>query len=129
MKNTNKKSNLLALALESTKNNVTTKKSRKSICDCLFELLFEKDSQSKVDLIATISLERLENDVDGELTAELFSSEEIQAKFKAINKTVKNGFEAAVCNGKTSASFSANKKYADYKLMQEKNGNYSIIKK
>lgn len=125
-----KKNSLLDLAMSATKNNITTTSTRKSINDSLFEILFTgKEELSKAELIARISLERMEAKTDGELTAEIFNSEEGQKQFKAINKTVKNGFETAVCQGSTSASFCSNKRYVDYELSRLPNGNYTITKK
>ncbi len=121
---------LLSLALSATKENVTTRKTKKSVNDALFEILFtNKQKKTKTELIAMISLDRLQDAHDGELDAKTFQSEEVQEQFKAINRTVKNGFEASVCNGKTSASFSANKRFKDYTLSQDANGQWSITEK
>ena len=124
------KNNLLELALQATRKNVTTRKSRKSINDYLFEMLYEgKELLTKVEIISRIALSRLEDSFEGELTADVFQSDEVQEQFKKITKTVKNGFEAAICNGSTSASFSANKRFADYQIVKNEKSQYSITEK
>lgn len=128
--NTNKVS-LLEMAMSATKENIVKGTRRKSINDSLFELLFTNgEVLTKQEIIARISLERLEAQMGAEeLTPELFGSDEVQDVFAKINKTVKNGFETAVCAGKTSASFQSNKRYSDYRLLKTAQGEYSIVEK
>lgn len=106
---------LLNLAINATAKNVSTKKtSKKSVNDCLYEILFENDTKkTKSELIAEISLERLQA-IHEKLDAKKFATEEVQSEFSKINVTVKNGFEAAICKGHTNASFNYNPKFDKY---------------
>lgn len=119
---------LMQLALAATKDNVTTRKSKKSINDNLFEMLYEqKRAMARTEIINEISFERLAGEV-GEVTEEKLAKAIEDGTWESINKTVKNGLDTAVCNGKTSASFCSNKRYEDYELINEAN-KFSIIKK
>ena len=122
------KTDFLAVALAATEKNVTTRKTRKSINDSMFDLLYkQKQKMTRVQLIAAISYKRYEHEVgpiDQEVAEQLSSDKE----WKRINRTVKNGLDSAVCNGSTSASFCSNKTYAKYELVNEANKYYIIDK-
>ena len=123
-------SNLLELAVQATKNNISKSgSSRKSISDSLFEMLYGPKSKpmTKIEVVGVISLERLQNESETEVTTDNFNSDEIQKLFKRITKTVSNGFDTAVCAGKTTASFCSNKKYMDlYEVVKLDSGQYTI---
>lgn len=122
--------NLLELAMSATQKNITKgRSSRKSINDSLLELLYGKDGKpmTKLEVVGAISLERLHSEFEGEVTAKNFGSDEVQKEFKRINKTVSNGFDTAVCAGKTSASFCSNKRFENYELVKNANGTYEIV--
>lgn len=122
------KKDLMQAALEATKSNVSTRKSKKSINDNLFEMLYEqKRSMARPEIINEISFERLAGEI-GEVTEEKLAKAIEDGTWESINKTVKNGLDTAVCNGKTSASFCSNKLYEDYELVNEAN-KFSIVKK
>lgn len=119
---------LMKLALDATEKNVSTAKSRKSINDQLFELLYDKSqSLTRQEIITELSLNKLKNQ-KGEVTEEVLKEAIEDGRFKKINKTIKNGLDTAIANGKTSASFSANKKYQNYELICE-NNEYTIVDK
>lgn len=118
---------LQELALAQTRNNITTTSSRKSISDSLVELI-KDNPMTKVDIVSAITLDRLQESSSVEINADNFMDDDVQKKFSSINKTVSNGFDTAVCNGKTNASFSFNEKYNQYTLVKDK-GMYSIVDK
>ena len=123
------KVNILELAMAQTSTNISTTKVRKSINDSLLNLLYtQKLKLTKQELIARISLERLEDSIDGELTAELFQSQDVQKEFLKINKTVKNGLETATCNAQNNAAFKFNPRFEEYNL-EKLNNKYQITKK
>jgi len=119
---------LMAMALAATSKNVSTTKSRKSINDHLFEMLYKEDrAMDRKDVINEISFRRLKEEV-GEVTEEKLQKAIEDGEWASINKTVKNGLDTAVCNGKTSASFCSNETYVDYELIKVSNS-LSIEKK
>jgi hypothetical protein len=123
--------NLLELAMQETEKNISKKRSsRKSINDALFELLYKKEAKTKLRLVGEISLERLQNELDIEIDEKSFKTDKVKKEFERINKTVSNGFDTAVCAGKTNSSFNSNKVYRDkYELIKNINGTYTIIDK
>jgi len=136
--NKNNEVSILDMAMNATKDNITTTRRKKSILDMLFSRIYDESNpkvgnpMKKTDLIGRMSLERLElefEDLDEKLTPEAFQTDETQKLFASINKTVKNGFETAVCNGSTQASFNSNKRYKDYELMKLEDGTYTIVNK
>jgi hypothetical protein len=123
--------NLLELAMQETEKNISKRKSsKKSINDSLFELLYKKEPQTKLQLVSAISLERLQNELDVELDAKVFATDKVKKEFTRINKTISNGFDTAVCAGKTNSSFNSNKVYSEkYELIKNINGTYTIVDK
>ena len=121
--------NLEQMALEATKKNLTTKKSKLSICDHFYQMLYVDGQKLDRDkIMAKITMYRV-GEQHGVKTTEKMLSESIESgEFKKLLATVKNGVDQAVCNGKTSANFVSNKRYADYELIKEGN-QFSIIKK
>jgi hypothetical protein len=126
--NTDGKKQFLQFAIEAVEKNVSTRKTKKSINDSMFDLLYNQGEKlTRQELITYISYERYENEVaeiDDKIAKQLGTDKE----WKRINKTVKNGLDTALCNGQTSASFCSNKKYDGYEIVLEAN-RYSIVKK
>lgn len=121
--------NLQKLALNATAKNITTKKAKKSINDHLFQMLYtESRKMQRAEIIAEISLKRLEESIGNEIDEQMLKDAIADGSFAKINKTAKNGLDTAVCSGKTTASFCSNKRYEDYELNQDADGFY-IIKK
>lgn len=123
-----KNSKLMQAALEATQKNVRTKKSRKSVNDHLFEMLYtEARELDRIEILNEITFKRYEDEIE-EITDENISKVLKSKDWAKIQKTAKNGIDSAVCNGSTSASFNANKNYANYELIKDGN-KFAIIKR
>lgn len=118
--------NLLEMAINATEQNLVKKTSKKSINDMLVKLLFdEKKVLTKLQIIGHISYDRLLKSND-EKELEKLSKDDLFKLLKPIQITVKNGFEASVCNGQNNASFSYNKKYDKYELIKNNDDTFTI---
>ena len=121
--------NLENLALKVTEQNVTKKRKVKNINESLVEILYKKEGDyTRENLIAIISLKRLQNDVGLEELERLASDEDkFREALKPYNKTVKNGLDQSFAQGQNNASFHYNPKYSKMKLFIDDEGYARII--
>jgi hypothetical protein len=116
---------LLQLAHKLTISNlVKTRSSKKSINSYLLEILTKDESRTRTELTNEITFLRVkEKEV---ITKKSFEDADFIARFAKMNKTVKNGLDTSIANGKSRSCFNSSEFSDEYKLVQNKNKTYSI---
>ena len=113
--------NLQKLALSATQKNVVKSTKKENVNDAIVRILFDgKKSLTRVQLIATISLDRLIVEHSEEKLSAMKKAE-FEALIEITNKTVKNGVDTSVSDSNNNSSFSYNAKYAHLKLIKAGN--------
>lgn len=121
------KLSLLQQALQQTETNVVkVRSSKKSNNDRLLEMLLDKEPMTKLEIVAKISLDRM-NEIE-EVTEKSFKDEKFLEDFKKMNKTVNNGFDTSVSNSNNNSSFSYNEKYNEYTLSKTEDRKWTITR-
>jgi hypothetical protein len=116
---------LLQLAQELTiANLVKSRSSRKSINSYLTDILTEGVSKTRMELTNEITFLRIQE--KEEVNAKSFDNEEFIARFAKMNKTVKNGLDTSIANGKSTSCFNSSSYSEDYKLVSNADKTYSI---
>ena len=119
--------NLNKLALELTiENLVKTRTSKKSINSYLVDILGsdEKLKMSRIDLTNEITVLRLQE--SEEVTEKSFQDTEFVERFKKMNKTVKNGLDTSIANGKSSSCFVSSSYNVKFELIHNNDKTYSM---
>ena len=119
--------NLLDLAFElTTENLVKTRNSKKSINSYLVDILGEDPTKkmTRVELTNEITLMRLQE--ESEVTEASFQDPEFIAKFKKMNKTVKNGLDTSIAAGKSASCFISSSYSDDWELIKNADKTYSM---
>tara|TARA_R110000851_G_scaffold251104_1_gene403567 strand:+ start:241 stop:618 length:378 start_codon:yes stop_codon:yes gene_type:complete len=116
---------LLQLAQELTiANLVKSRSSRKSINSYLIDILVEGESKTRMELTNEITMLRIQE--KEEVTAKSFEDAEFIARFAKMNKTVKNGLDTSIANGKSTSCFNSSSYSEDYILVSNADKTYSI---
>jgi hypothetical protein len=116
---------LLQLAQELTiANLVKSRSSRKSINSYLIDILVEGESKTRMELTNEITFLRIKE--KEEVTAKSFDDAEFIERFAKMNKTVKNGLDTSIANGKSTSCFNSSSYSEDYKLISNADKTYSI---
>ena len=126
--NTNKMANLdlLQQAMLITKKNlVKSTNSRKSINNYLLEALKE-GPKTRLELVNSITLERLKDSEDSEITNKSFEDQEFLERFVKMNTTCKNGVDTSISRGKAKSCFH-NKFEGQYDIELNEDKKYQLI--
>jgi hypothetical protein len=116
---------LLQLAQELTiANLVKSRSSRKSINSYLIDILVEGESKTRMELTNEITFLRIQE--KEEVNAKSFEDSEFIERFAKMNKTVKNGLDTSIANGKSTSCFNSSSYSEDYKLISNADKTYSI---
>ena len=117
------------LALELTKENlVKSRTSKKSINSFLVDILGSnpKLKRTRIELTNEITMLRLQE--NEEINEKSFEDKEFIERFKKMNKTVKNGLDTSIAQGKSVSCFVSSTYGQEWTLIHNDDKTYSMTK-